>query len=56
MSEFSNKLQAETLKFILLDQLIKINVQEFKDDTHVIAEYEIIEPVNKQTNARDERS
>lgn len=48
MSEFADKLQAEPLKFVLLDQLIQIDVQELKNDAHVIAKHKIVKPVNKQ--------
>jgi uncharacterized protein (UPF0248 family) len=45
VSEFADKLQAETLKLILLDQLIEIDVQELKYDAHVIPKHKVIEPV-----------
>lgn len=44
VSKFADKLQAETLKFILLDQLVEIDVQELEDDAHVIAKHKVVEP------------
>lgn len=44
MSELADELQTEALKFVLFDQFVQIDVQQFKDDAHVIAEYKVIKP------------
>jgi hypothetical protein len=44
MSEFADELQAEALKLILLNQFVEVDVEELKDDAHVIPKHEIIEP------------
>lgn len=49
VSEFADQLQAEALKLVFLDQLVQINVQQLKDDAHVVPKHEIIEPKAKNT-------
>lgn len=52
VSKFADKLQAEALEFILLDQLVEIDVEQLEDDAHVIAEHEVIKPVNIEKEKR----
>lgn len=44
MSKLSNELETESLEFVLLDQLVEVDVEQFKDYAHVIAEYKVVEP------------
>lgn len=57
MSKFTNKLETETLKFILLNQLIEIYMEQFKDYAHVIPKYKIIKPSQNdiQTERREKK-
>ena len=47
MSKFTYELQAKALKFVLLDQFVEVDVQQFKNYAHVIAKHKIIEPGSK---------
>lgn len=47
MSKFTYELQAKALKFILLNQFVEVDVEQLKNYAHVIAEYKIIEPIEK---------
>lgn len=44
MSKFANELQAKALKFILLNQFVKIDVEQLENYAHMITKYKIIEP------------
>jgi len=44
VGKFPNELQTEALKFVLLNQFVQVDVQQFKYNTHMIAKDEIIEP------------
>lgn len=50
VSKLANQLQAETLKLVLLDQLVQIYVQKFKHNAHVRPEHKVIKPISKQTS------
>lgn len=53
MSKFTYELQAKTLKFILLNQFVKIDVEQLEDYAHVIAEYKKVEPRGKRERERE---
>lgn len=55
MSKFTNKLQAEALKLIFLDQLIQIYMQKLKNDAHVIPKNKVIEPESEAENSRQRK-
>jgi DNA helicase IV len=48
VSEFSDELQAEALKLILLNQFVEVDVKQLEDDAHVISKHKIVEPKEKQ--------
>ncbi len=46
MSKLANKLQTESGKLVLFDQLVQIDIHQFECDTFVITKVEIVEHVN----------
>ena len=42
MSKLAYELQAKTLEFVLFDQLIQIHTKQFKGDTYMISESEVL--------------
>lgn len=53
MSKLTNELQAKTLKFILLNQFVQIDVEQLKNYAHVITKYKIIEPNSRREEKRE---
>ena len=47
MSELPDQLEAETLKLVLLDQLIQVNGKQLEGDAGVRTEREVVEPAKK---------
>ena len=46
MGELAHQLQTETLKFVLFDELVEVDREQFESDAHVIAKDETVVQVD----------
>lgn len=46
VAEFSDQLEAEPLEFVLFDEFVEVDGEQFESDAHVIAEGERVEHVD----------